>query len=140
MATKLWVSDALQILTESLAAVTQEQNEPDWKTQLSNHKDRVAEHLMAFANHPNGGYLVFGVNDAGQCVGAHQHFGGIRRGDHPSCAQGANRLRPPLRPWPKNRSAHPSPPRSARSLRAWTCAARARSGHRVARAGRSSKA
>ncbi|MBK6851941.1 MAG: ATP-binding protein [Burkholderiales bacterium] len=72
MATKLWVSDALQILTESLASVPHEQNELDWKTQLSDHKDWVAEHLMAFANHPNGGYLVFGVNDAGQSVGVDQ--------------------------------------------------------------------
>jgi predicted HTH transcriptional regulator len=72
MATKLWVSDALQILTESLAPVPHEQNELDWKAQLSDHKDRLAEHLMAFANHPNGGYLVFGVNDAGQPVGVDQ--------------------------------------------------------------------
>ncbi|MFG6417300.1 ATP-binding protein [Roseateles sp. DC23W] len=72
MATKLWVSEALQILAESLAPVPHELNELDWKAQLSDQKDRLAEHLMAFANHPNGGYLVFGVNDDGQATGVDQ--------------------------------------------------------------------
>ncbi|RCB02505.1 hypothetical protein C6A52_25910, partial [Escherichia coli] len=54
MATKLWVSEALQILAESLVPVPHELNELDWKAQLSDEKDRLAEHLMAFANHPNG--------------------------------------------------------------------------------------
>lgn len=69
MATKLWVTDALQILGESLAPVPHELNELDWKARLSDHKDRLAEHLMAFANHPNGGYLVFGLDNDGQAVG-----------------------------------------------------------------------
>jgi ATP-dependent DNA helicase RecG len=37
----------------------------DWKARLSDNKDRVTEHLIAFANHPNGGYLVYGIDDAG---------------------------------------------------------------------------
>lgn len=69
MATKIWVTDALQILGESLAPVPHELNELDWKARLSDHKDRLAEHLMAFANHPNGGYLVFGLDNDGQAVG-----------------------------------------------------------------------
>lgn len=69
MATKLWVSDALQALNESLAPIPHELNELDWKARLSDDKERLAEHLMAFANHANGGYLVFGVADDGQVVG-----------------------------------------------------------------------
>ena len=72
MATKLWVSEALQILAESLSPVPHELNELDWKARLSDQKDRLAEHLMAFANHPNGGYLVFGVNDDGKTTGIDQ--------------------------------------------------------------------
>lgn len=69
MATKLWVTEALQILAESLVPVPHELNELDWKARLSDHKDRLAEHLMAFANHPNGGYLVFGLDNSGQALG-----------------------------------------------------------------------
>lgn len=69
MATKLWVSDALQALHESLTPIPHELNELDWKARLSDDKDRLAEHLMAFANQANGGYLVFGVADDGQVVG-----------------------------------------------------------------------
>lgn len=49
-----------------------EVNELDWKVRLSEQKDRLAEHLMAFANHPNGGSLVFGVADNGQPEGIDQ--------------------------------------------------------------------
>ena len=35
----------------------------DWKQGLSTKKDRLAQHLSAFANHSNGGVLVFGVDD-----------------------------------------------------------------------------
>jgi predicted HTH transcriptional regulator len=69
MATKHWVKAALQVLDESLSPLPHEANEIDWKAQLSDRKDRLAEHLMAFANHPNGGTLVFGVNDGGMPVG-----------------------------------------------------------------------
>lgn len=66
---KYWVADALRCLDESLAPVPHEVNELDWKASLSDNKDRLAEHLMAFANQPNGGTLVFGVNDDGLPVG-----------------------------------------------------------------------
>lgn len=49
-----------------------EVNELDWKARLSDHKDRLAEHLMAFANHANGGSLVFGIADNGQLEGVDQ--------------------------------------------------------------------
>ncbi len=38
----------------------------DWKARLSENSARLAEHLMAFANHPGGGTLVFGVDDDGK--------------------------------------------------------------------------
>jgi len=66
---KHWVVDALKCLNESLAPVPHEVNELDWKARLSDNKDRLAEHLMAFANQPNGGTLVFGVNDDGLPIG-----------------------------------------------------------------------
>ena len=69
MATKLWVSDALQALDESLSPLPHELNELDWKARLSDDKDRLAEHLMAFANQANGGTLVFGIADDGRPVG-----------------------------------------------------------------------
>ena len=69
MATKHWVTDALRCLDETLSPLPHELNELDWKTQLSLHKDRLAEHLMAFGNHSNGGTLVFGINDDGLPVG-----------------------------------------------------------------------
>lgn len=69
MNTKRWVANALLCLGESLRPVPHEVNELDWKAQLSDHKDRLAEHLMAFANHRNGGTLVFGIDNNGRAVG-----------------------------------------------------------------------
>ena len=72
MANKHWIAAVLQGLEQSLAPVPHEVNELDWKANLSGHKDRLAEHLMAFANHPNGGSLVFGVENSGHVVGIDQ--------------------------------------------------------------------
>ena len=69
MATRHWVKAALQVLDESLSPLPHEVNEIDWKAQLSDKKERLAEHLMAFANQPNGGTLVFGVSNDGVPVG-----------------------------------------------------------------------
>lgn len=63
MTRKHWVSRALLCLEESLSPVPHESNEIDWKVSLSERKERLAEHLMAFANYPNGGFLAFGVGD-----------------------------------------------------------------------------
>jgi GTPase len=49
--------------------VPHEVNELDWKIRLSEHKDRLIEHLIATANHPNGGCLVVGVSDEGRPEG-----------------------------------------------------------------------
>lgn len=72
MADKHWIAAVLQGLEQSLAPVPHEVNELDWKADLSDHKDRLAEHMMAFANHPNGGSFVFGVANSGQLVGIDQ--------------------------------------------------------------------
>lgn len=72
MADKYWIAAVLEGLEQSLSPVPHEVNELDWKASLSDHKDRLAEHLMAFANHPNGGSLVFGVADTGQLAGVDQ--------------------------------------------------------------------
>lgn len=61
---KHWVAQALSLLKSSLEPVPHEINELDWKVNLSDNKDRLAEHLIAFANYPNGGYLVYGIADA----------------------------------------------------------------------------
>lgn len=50
-------------LTQSLEPVPHELNELDWKATLSGSKERLVEHLIAFANHSNGGFLVFGIRD-----------------------------------------------------------------------------
>lgn len=62
----------LHCLEQSLSPVPHEVNELDWKASLSDQKDRLAEHLMAFANYPNGGSLVFGVEDSGKLMGVDQ--------------------------------------------------------------------
>jgi len=60
---KQWVREAIEKLAGCLRPVLHEINELDWKTQLTDNKERLAEHLIAFGNHPNGGVLVFGVGD-----------------------------------------------------------------------------
>jgi predicted HTH transcriptional regulator len=61
---KHWVKDGLQALTESLSPLPHETNEIDWKIRLSDKKERLTEHLIAFANYPNGGFLAFGVGNS----------------------------------------------------------------------------
>lgn len=66
MSTKHWVAETVKCLEECLRPVPHEVNELDWKVALSEKKDRLSEHLMAFANARNGGALVFGIgNDGG---------------------------------------------------------------------------
>ncbi len=60
---KDWIELALKFLNHSLKPFPQELNELDWKARISSKGDRLAQHLSAFANHPGGGYLVFGVQD-----------------------------------------------------------------------------
>jgi len=72
MSSKHWVAQAAAVLQESLQPVPHELNELDWKSSLSTHKDRLAEHLMALANLAGGGTLVFGVSNSGQVQGIAQ--------------------------------------------------------------------
>ena len=48
---KHWIASALEYLTQSLEPVPHEINEIDWKGGLSPEKNRLTEHLIAFANH-----------------------------------------------------------------------------------------
>jgi predicted HTH transcriptional regulator len=61
-----WVETAIQLLTKSLHPVPQELNEIDWKSGLSDKSERLAQHISAFANHANGGYLAFGIDNDGK--------------------------------------------------------------------------
>lgn len=62
---KIWIKAALVCLEESLKPIPHETNEIDWKVRLSDKKDRLVEHLIAFSNHSNGGVLAFGINNSG---------------------------------------------------------------------------
>ena len=61
-----WEETAIQLLTKSLHSVPLELNELDWKSDLSPKKERLAQHLSAFANQANGGYLAFGFDNNGK--------------------------------------------------------------------------
>lgn len=69
---KHWIPQAISWLTQSLEPVPHELNELDWKASLTGNKERLIEHLIAFANHPNGGFLVFGIQDDATLVGVEQ--------------------------------------------------------------------
>lgn len=56
---------AKSLLHRCLNPVPTEINELDWKTFLSEKSERLAQHLSAFANQPQGGFIVFGVNNGG---------------------------------------------------------------------------
>lgn len=60
-----WIEEAKITLERSLTPIPHELNELDWKSDLSDKSDRIAQHISAFANNINGGYLVFGLNDNG---------------------------------------------------------------------------
>ena len=67
---KIWIKTALVCLEESLHPVPHETNEIDWKVRLSEKKDRLVEHLIAFSNQSNGGFLVFGIHNVDGSVEA----------------------------------------------------------------------
>ncbi len=60
---KKWIASARETLETSLGPVSHEINELDWKQSLSPKKDRLVQHLSAFANYPGGGVLVFGIDN-----------------------------------------------------------------------------
>jgi len=66
---KNWVKKVKDLLKKSLNPIPQELNELDWKISLSENNKRLNEHICAMANHSNGGYFVFGINDNGEYKG-----------------------------------------------------------------------
>ena len=60
---KKWITSVMETLEASLRPVSHEINELDWKQSLSPKKERLMQHLSAFANHPSGGVLVFGIDN-----------------------------------------------------------------------------
>ena len=61
---------AIKALEDTLSPVPQEINELDWKSDISDKNVRLSNHLSAFANHPGGGYIVFGIdNKTGSVIG-----------------------------------------------------------------------
>lgn len=60
---KHWITQATSWLKACREPVPHEINELDWKVGLSEKRERLIEHLIAFSNNTNGGYLVFGVSE-----------------------------------------------------------------------------
>lgn len=60
---KHWITQATSWLKACREPVPHEINELDWKVGLSDKRERLIEHLIAFSNQTNGGYLVFGVSE-----------------------------------------------------------------------------
>lgn len=66
---KPWTERAINLLKQTLSSVNIELNDLDWKEKLSPNSERLAEHLSAFSNNTNGGFLVFGVTNDAQILG-----------------------------------------------------------------------
>ncbi|RFM29684.1 ATP-binding protein [Deminuibacter soli] len=66
---KKWENRAFGLLDKSLHPVPSELNEIDWKSGLSNKTERLAQHISAFSNIPEGGFLAFGINNDGIPIG-----------------------------------------------------------------------
>jgi len=60
-----WIDTAIQFLARSLKPIPHELNEIDWKSGLSDKSERLAQHISAFANYPNGGFLAYGIANDG---------------------------------------------------------------------------
>lgn len=60
-----WITEATNLLAQSLSPIPQELNEIDWKSGISDNSQRLAQHLTAFANYSGGGYLVYGIANDG---------------------------------------------------------------------------
>lgn len=92
---KPWIQRASALLEQSLAPLPTEPNELDWKSGLSPNRDRLVEHLSAFANHPGGGYMVFGIDDGtGEATGVEQDVAGTIVGQLANLGRDA--LEPPI--------------------------------------------
>ena len=69
---KPWIIKAKERLQASLSPVPHELNELDWKLTLSEDKNRLAQHISAFANQIGGGFFVFGLSQTGDIRGVDQ--------------------------------------------------------------------
>jgi predicted HTH transcriptional regulator len=58
-----------ELLHRCLNPVPTEINELDWKAALSEKSERLAQHLSAFANQSQGGFLIFGITNDGNPTG-----------------------------------------------------------------------
>jgi predicted HTH transcriptional regulator len=66
---KHWVERAKALLASSVEPPHHELNEIDWKSSVSPNKQRLIEHLCAFANYPGGGWLVYGIKSDCSFIG-----------------------------------------------------------------------
>ncbi len=58
------------MLEKSLTTpIPQELNELDWKQNISDKNEKLAQHLSAFSNIVGGGFMVFGVDNDGNVIG-----------------------------------------------------------------------
>lgn len=60
---KIWINKAMECLKQSLEPIPHEMNEIDWKEKLSPDNKKLCQHLSAFANYPDRGFMVFGIED-----------------------------------------------------------------------------
>lgn len=63
---KTWENRAIALLEKSLYPLPAELNELDWKSALSNKSERLVQHISAFSNLSNGGFMVYGIDDNGK--------------------------------------------------------------------------
>jgi len=63
---KNWERRCLEYLIRSLEPFPNELNELDWKEHLSHKTERFSQHLSAFSNLDNGGFIIFGFNNEGK--------------------------------------------------------------------------
>lgn len=61
--TTSWDEKGIELLDKSLSNISQESNNLDWKQDIAPNHDKIKKHLIAFANYPGGGYLIFGIDD-----------------------------------------------------------------------------
>ena len=66
---KIWILKARELLKASLSPIPHELNEIDWKSGLSENKEKLAQHISAFCNQSGGGFFIFGVSSGGEIEG-----------------------------------------------------------------------
>lgn len=72
---KSWITVAGKYLAASFNPVAHELNELDWKFSLSEDKNKLSQHISAFANQKGGGFFVFGITPTGDYAGVTNNEG-----------------------------------------------------------------